>query len=114
MQMSDELDRPLAGSTPMIEASVAEAALTARAKRLARELEMEQALNAGLLAQARALKHALRIVNPEHVLLRRTGRTFSDTGAPETNLSLVFNHAFDIAARELGMRQPEKARASAR
>jgi hypothetical protein len=83
------------------------------AQKLERELALETALAAGLLAQAKALKDALRIVHPDHILLRPTGRSFSDSGHSETTLTLVFNHAFDLRAKELGLDQPEQARAPA-
>jgi len=84
-----------------------------QAHRLERELALESALAAGLLAQAKALKDALRLVHPDHILLRPTGRNFSDTGQAETNLTLIFNHAFDVRAAELGLDEPERARAPA-
>jgi hypothetical protein len=83
------------------------------ANRLERELALETALSAGLLAQATALKDALRFLCPDHVLLRPTGRRFSDTGQAETTLTLVFNHAFDQRAEELGLDEPERVRAPA-
>jgi phage tail protein X len=87
--------------------------LEAENKKLRHALAVEQARSAGLLARLNSFTEALRQANPAHALLALTGRVFR-SGLKETVARAVFDRAFDAMLTELGYRNPENFRDTAK
>lgn len=76
---------------------------------LKQALIVERAHSAGLLAGV----NALRPLAVDHALNKPTGRQLPD-GRPETQLSLIYDKAFDEKAKSLGVSFPENLREKAK
>ncbi|WP_134499748.1 hypothetical protein [Microvirga pakistanensis] len=72
-----------------------------------------QILNAiGIGAQTGTLRAELAARDPNHRLFQQTGKVYPD-GRKQTNLSLIYNEAFDTEAVKRGHRDPRTLRVEA-
>lgn len=81
----------------------------AHAEKLQMQLALAEAQKAGGLAQALALRNALRSVCPNHPLLQPSAQVYrsgTDAGQPKTNLALVYERGFDQAAARMSLASP--------
>ncbi len=89
--------------------------LEAQLKAAQSELSKKKATSAALLAQANAMKNALKAVDPGSRLLGPTKEVWRSgvlAGQPKTGLRLIWERAFDATAKELGVENPLSMRQS--
>lgn len=65
-------------------------------------LLLEVAHKTGILAQGRALRAELTKLAPDHPYLKPTGLRYDD-GSAQIELNLIYDAAFDLKAKEIGL-----------
>jgi hypothetical protein len=89
--------------------------LEEKLKATQRELGLKKAANEGLMAQANALKAALKAAYPKCPLLGPSGKVWNSgpmAGKQKSRLRVVWEQAFDVEAKRLGAADPMKIRLS--
>jgi hypothetical protein len=89
--------------------------LEAKLKETQEELTLKKASNEGLMAQAAALKAALKAAYPKSPLLGPSEAVWKSgalAGKKKTKLRVIWERAFDAAAKRLGEKDPLRKRLS--